>query len=520
MCVLFYVSIIAFFATTPFVYRSTIVIMNLPAEIYSVDSVRKIDQIAINDEGIGGYTLMTRAGQAAASAMTERFAAAKRWQIICGSGNNGGDGYVVARIAAEQGIAVSVLALSSPEELKGDAATAYMDFAALGGAVAEYDGALDADAELLVDGLLGSGLERPVEGKFAEVVDAMNAHPAAVVALDIPSGLHGDTGAVLGTAVRAHLTVTFVGLKSGLFLDRGPELAGEIVFAGLDIPARCRAGEVAIMRRIDEVIVRKALPARKRSSHKGKFGHVLIIGGGVGMPGAVHLCGEAALRAGAGLVSIATHSSHSALIPASRPELMCHAVESADDLAPLLERATTIAIGPGLGTGDWAKALLAAVLDTRLPVVADADALNLLAGSESNPEVLSDWILTPHPGEAARLVGTSATEVQGDRPGTLARIAEKFGGTVILKGSGTLVSSKKGQPWLCSAGNPGMASPGMGDVLTGIVAALRAQKLSAELAAVVGVQVHACAGDAAAEAGQRGLMASDLVKEIRNWVNP
>jgi NAD(P)H-hydrate epimerase len=500
MCVLFYVSIIAFFATTPFVYRSTIVIMNLPAEIYSVDSVRKIDQIAINDEGIGGYTLMTRAGQAAASAMTERFAAAKRWQIICGSGNNGGDGYVVARIAAEQGIAVSVLALSSPEELKGDAATAYMDFAALGGAVAEYDGALDADAELLVDGLLGSGLERPVEGKFAEVVDAMNAHPAAVVALDIPSGLHGDTGAVLGTAVRAHLTVTFVGLKSGLFLDRGPELAGEIVFAGLDIPARCRAGEVAIMRRIDEVIVRKALPARKRSSHKGKFGHVLIIGGGVGMPGAVHLCGEAALRAGAGLVSIATHSSHSALIPASRPELMCHAVESADDLAPLLERATTIAIGPGLGTGDWAKALLAAVLDTRLPVVADADALNLLAGSE--------------------LVGTSATEVQGDRPGTLARIAEKFGGTVILKGSGTLVSSKKGQPWLCSAGNPGMASPGMGDVLTGIVAALRAQKLSAELAAVVGVQVHACAGDAAAEAGQRGLMASDLVKEIRNWVNP
>jgi NAD(P)H-hydrate epimerase len=274
------------------------------------------------------------------------------------------------------------------------------------------------------------------------------------------------------------------------------------------------------MRRIDEVIVRKALPARKRSSHKGKFGHVLIIGGGVGMPGAVHLCGEAALRAGAGLVSIATHSSHSALIPASRPELMCHAVESADDLAPLLERATTIAIGPGLGTGDWAKALLAAVLDTRLPVVADADALNLLAGSESNPEVLSDWILTPHPGEAARLVGTSATEVQGDRPGTLARIAEKFGGTVILKGSGTLVSSKKGRPWLCSAGNPGMASPGMGDVLTGIVAALRAQKLSAELAAVVGVQVHACAGDAAAEAGQRGLMASDLVKEIRNWVNP
>jgi NAD(P)H-hydrate epimerase len=271
------------------------------------------------------------------------------------------------------------------------------------------------------------------------------------------------------------------------------------------------------MRRIDDAIVRKALPKRKRSAHKGNFGHVLIVGGGAGMPGAVRLCGEAALRAGAGLVSVATHPSHSALIPAGCPELMCHAIESADDLGPLFERATAVAIGPGLGTGDWARSLMNAVLETDLPIVADADALNMLVDCETNRD---DWILTPHPGEAARLTGSTAAEVQADRRAVLAGLAEEYGGTVILKGSGTLVSSKKGQPWLCSAGNPGMASPGMGDVLTGIVVALRAQKLSGELAAVVGVQIHARAGDAASQAGQRGLIASDLIREIRHWVNP
>ncbi len=491
--------------------------MNLPGEIYSVKSVRNIDRTAIEDHEIGGYTLMTRAGAAALAAARDRFPEAKRWQVVCGSGNNGGDGYVVARLAAEQGIAVSVLAMTSPDELTGDAATAYMDFAALGGAVARYEGGLDEEADLVVDGLLGSGLERPLEGDFAEIVEAMNAHPAPVLALDIPSGLHGDSGAVMGTCVRADMTVTFVGLKSGLFLDSGPERTGDIQFADLDIPAECRAGEIAILRRIGERIVRKALPPRKRSAHKGKFGHVLVVGGGPGMPGAVRLCGAAALRAGAGLVSIATHPEHSRFIPASFPELMCHAVEQAGDLEPLLDKATVIAIGPGLGTGDWAQKLLSAVLDSSLPVIADADALNLLADSDQRH---GDLVMTPHPGEAARLIGLSPAEVQADRRGALASIAEKYDATVVLKGSGTLVSSARGTPWVCSAGNPGMASAGMGDALTGIIASLRAQKLSSELAAVTGVQVHAAAGDAAAAGGERGLIASDLIAEIRHWVNP
>jgi hydroxyethylthiazole kinase-like uncharacterized protein yjeF len=491
--------------------------MSLPGEIYSVASVRNIDRVAIEDHGIGGYTLMTRAGAAALEAARERFPEAKRWQVVCGSGNNGGDGYVVARLAAEQGIAVSVLAMTSPDKLSGDAAKAYMDFAAQGGAVAEFEGALDDGADLLVDGLLGSGLERPVEGRFAEIVEAINAHHAHVLALDIPSGLHGDSGSIMGTAVRADVTVTFVGLKSGLFLDSGPACSGAIVFAGLDIPPECRAGEKEILRRIGDHIVRKALPRRKRSAHKGKFGHVLIVGGGPGMPGAVRICGEAALRTGAGLVSIATHPDHAGLVPASRPELMCHAVSGPDDLAPLLERATVVAIGPGLGTDDWASGLLAAVLASTLPVVADADALNLLAESDERHD---DLILTPHPGEAARMLGSTAAEVQSDRRGALAQLAEKYSAIVVLKGSGSLVSSEKGTPWLCSAGNPGMASAGMGDALTGIIAALRAQKLSSELAAVAGVQIHAMAGDSAAAAGERGLIASDLIAEIRRWVNP
>ncbi|MDH3439248.1 MAG: NAD(P)H-hydrate dehydratase [Gammaproteobacteria bacterium] len=490
--------------------------MNLPGEIYSVESVRKIDRAAIDGAGIGGYALMTRAGSAALAAALEHYPDAKRWQVVCGSGNNGGDGYVVARLAAEQGIAVSALSMVSPDDLGGDASTAYMDFAALGGAVSRYEGSLDEDADLLVDGLLGSGLERDVEGDFARVIEQMNSHPAPVLALDLPSGLHGDSGKVLGTAVRAAVTVTFVGLKSGLFLDAGAEHCGELVFAGLDIPADCRAREQAMMRRIDDGILQKALPRRKRSAHKGKFGHVLVVGGGPGMPGAVRLCGEAALRSGAGLVSVATHPDHSQQVSAGRPELMCHAVSGADDLEPLLAKATVIAVGPGMGQDEWARELLGAVLGSDKPVVVDADALNLLPDLELRH---ADLILTPHPGEAGTLLGTGTQEVQADRCAALKAIAEKFGGTVVLKGSGTLVSSKRGQPWLCSAGNPGMASPGMGDALTGIIAALRAQKLSSELAAVAGVQVHARAGDAAASTGERGLLASDLIGEIRSWVN-
>ncbi len=479
--------------------------------------MREIDRTAIEDEGIPGYTLMTRAGAAAVRAARERFPDATRWQVVCGAGNNAGDGYVVARLAAQDGIVVSVLALVDPESLTGDAATAYGDFAAEGGVVMPWEGALDDEASLIVDALLGSGLEREVSGEFAKAVSAMNAHTAKVLALDIPTGVHGDTGQVMGTAVEADLTVTFVGLKAGLFAGEGAEHSGAIVFDGLDVPEHCRPHAEALSRRISSRVLRRCLKRRPRGAHKGDFGHVLIIGGGEGMPGAVRLAGEAALRTGAGLVSVATHPSHAAVIVGSRPELMSHGIAGADSLAPLLERATAIAFGPGLGRSEWAQQLYAVVSELELPCVWDADALNLLAETPAKNE---RRIITPHPGEAARLLGDTTSAVQEDRPAALRSLQDKYGGVVVLKGANTLVTSKKQVPWLCTSGNPGMASPGMGDVLTGIVAALLAQGLGKEASAVVGVEAHARAGDLAARSGERGTIASDLIAELRSVVNP
>ncbi len=489
---------------------------NLASEtIYSVEAVRRIDRAAI-DGGIPGYTLMTRAAQAALDYAIERYPDARRWQIVCGGGNNAGDGYVLARLAADRGIAVSVVALIDPQRLSGDAQTAYADFAAAGGEMTS-NGALDAEADLLVDALLGSGLERDVGGRFADAVAALEAHPAPKLALDIPTGIHGDTGGVMGVALHADATITFVGLKSGLFLGEGPAHCGEVRFADLDVPDDRKAQIEGVMRRIAPAAFAQVLPPRPRAAHKGDFGHVVIVGGGPGMPGAVRLAGAAALRAGAGLVSIATHPSHHAGVIAGRPELMCHAVEEPDELGSLLANADTVALGPGLGKSDWAVALFEHVTATETPLVLDADALNLLAERDCRAR---DWILTPHPGEASRLTGSSTAEIQADRIGALEALEERYGGTVVLKGAGTLTSADSGPPWLCTAGNPGMASPGMGDVLTGIIAALRAQGLDAETAAAIGVEIHARAGDAAARRGQRGLLASDLIEEIRTWVNP
>jgi len=490
---------------------------NLPDYIYSVAAVREMDRTAIEDHGIPGYTLMTRAGEAAVREALEMFPDAKRWQVVCGAGNNGGDGYVVARLAAQQGIVVSVLALVDPEKLSGDAATAWGDFAAEGGVVLPWSGELDAEAQLLVDGILGSGIEREVGGEFADVVAAFNEHESPVLALDIPTGINGDSGAMMGCAISADLTVTFVGLKSGLFLGDAPGFCGSIRFAGLDIPERYRDGIDATYRRIGEDAMAKALPPRARAAHKGDFGHVLVIGGGEGMPGAVRLAGEAALRTGAGRISIATHPSHASILVASRPELMSHAVATVADLDPLLDKVDVIAFGPGLGQSEWAQALFKRLIGDGRPAVWDADALNLLAAS---PDSASNRVITPHPGEAGSLLGIPTADVQSDRSAALAGLTEKYAGVVVLKGAGTLISSTDGVPVLCTSGNPGMASPGMGDVLTGIIAALVAQGFSLETAAALGVEAHACAGDRAAVAGERGLIASDLIAELRKVLNP
>jgi NAD(P)H-hydrate epimerase len=489
----------------------------LPVNVYSVASVREIDRRAIEDHGISGYLLMTRAAAAAVKAARRRFPDAQRWQVVCGAGNNAGDGYVVARLAANEGIVVSVLALVDTAKLSGDAAKAFLDFAAEGGVVTPWAGEVDSAADLLVDGILGSGLERDVEGAFAKAVKAINAHPAAVLALDVPTGIHGDTGKVMGCAVRADLTIAFVGLKSGLFLGSAASFCGELAFAGLEIPDECRADECPVMRRIGDSLLRDLLPPRPRAAHKGDFGHVLVIGGGKGMPGAARLCGEAALRAGAGRVSIATDAAHAAILTATCPELMSHAVTQAGDLAPLMDKADVIAFGPGLGRSEWARAMFEAVAADARPAVWDADALNWLADTPNRAE---SRIITPHPGEAGVLLKLSTAEIQADRTAAVNALQERFGGVSVLKGAGSLVSAGAEAPYICTSGNPGMAAAGMGDVLTGVIAAMLAQGLSTEQAALAGVQGHAEAGDIAARGGERGLIASDLIAALRAVLNP
>ena len=490
---------------------------SITSAIYSVAAVRAIDRCAIDDHGIAGYALMSAAGEDAVEFAEECFPEARHWLIVCGGGNNAGDGYVVARRAADRGIRTSVVTLSAPENLTGDARQAWQDFVAAGGETSAWDGQIDTDADLIIDAMLGSGLERDVGGHYADAVAAINASGKSVLALDIPTGINGDSGAVMGTAVRANATITFVGLKQGLLLGQGPDYCGQIAFTGLDVPEECHPAEGGELRRIDIELLKSRLGARARLSHKGAFGHVLVVGGGPGMPGAARLCGEAALRTGAGLVSLATHPDHAAAIAAARPELICHPVADAANLEQLLKRASVVALGPGLGRTDWSRAVYAAAIASNLPMVIDADGLNLLA---ANPAPHRSRILTPHPGEAARMLGISTADVQSDRVGALRQLEARFGGTIVLKGAGSLVSSASGRPWVSMSGNPGMASAGMGDVLTGIIAGLLAQGLDSEEAAALGAELHAVAGDCAAASGERGILASDLIEELRPWLNP
>jgi len=490
---------------------------SLPVAVHTAAQVRALDRHAIDDLQIPSYTLMTRAGEAALGALRSCWPSAQRIAVVCGPGNNGGDGYVLARLAREQRLEVVAVGLHEPARLQGDARRAYDDFLAAGGTVGSWHADCLRGMDVIVDAIFGVGLSRPVDGVAAEAIAAINHSDARVLALDIPSGLHADTGEILGDAVRAERTVTFLGLKLGFYLGEGPNCVGVVMFDALELPAHALAYVEATALRIDEPEVAELLPPRRRTAHKGQQGSVLVIGGNIGMPGAARMAGEAALRAGAGLVTIATRNENVAAIVGARPELMCRGVNSAEELTALIARADVLALGPGLGQDEWAQAMFETALAKDRRVVVDADALSLLAQS---PRKNAHWILTPHPGEAARLIGKTTAEVQHDRLGAAREIAARYGGTVVLKGAGTLVLGDEGLPAICDRGNPGMASAGMGDVLTGVIAGIVAQKAELAAAARVGVLVHALAGDMAARRGERGLLATDLLAYLPTCVNP
>ncbi len=491
----------------------------LPIELYRAAQVRELDRIAIEERGIPGYTLMSRAGEAAFALLRQRWPHVHQVAVVCGGGNNGGDGYVIARLLRQAGLKVRLLTLADPSTLRGDAQTAWQEAHAAEVPTAPFNIESLKGAELLVDAILGTGLEREVKGIWRTAIEAMNTHPTDILAIDIPSGLHADTGTILGVAIQAAATISFIGLKQGLFTGQGPACCGEIHFADLGVPADIYPALHPACWRYAGQDLPQWLAPRPRSAHKAQFGHVLLIGGDLGMAGAVRMAAEAAARAGAGLVSVATRAVHAGLQAAVRPELMVHGIENCAELDALLNRATVVAIGPGLGRGDWGRALLQTVLSCDKPLVLDADALNLLA---IEPTFHSNWVLTPHPGEAARLLKMTPTEVEADRFAAVEDLALRFGGIAVLKGAGSLIASKSdGLVALCAVGNPGMATGGMGDVLTGIIASLLAQGLPPFIAAKAGVYVHGEAGNLAAQhGGERGLLATDLLPYVRQLVNP
>ncbi len=490
----------------------------LPLTLYRANDVRELDRIAIAEHALPGRLLMQRAGESVWRALRLRWPRAARVLVVCGSGNNGGDGYVVATAARQAGLDVSVLQLGDRDRSSDDAlhfAHQWLAEPASDVSLSQVDfGSFD----LLIDAALGTGLQRPISGDFATAIAAMNASHVPIIAIDIPSGLDADTGAVLGVAAQAELTVSFIGLKRGLFTAQGPQHCGTIVFDALGVPAAVYAeGPAPAARVVTASDVGVRLKARQRGAHKGDFGHVLVVGGDLGYGGAAVMAAEAALRVGAGLVTVATRTPHVGAIIARRPEIMVRAMEEASDLEGLLDRVSVLALGPGLGTNPWGCTLFKRAMESAVPMVVDADALNLLAKA---PVARDNWILTPHPGEAARLLQSDTQSIQRDRFAAARKIAQRYGGVCILKGAGTIISDAVETPAVVTAGNPGMATGGMGDVLTGVVAALLAQGSGPGPAAELGAWLHARAADLAARNGERGLLATDLLPHLRSLANP
>ena len=486
--------------------------------LFSAEQVRELDRITIEGGHVTGIDLMERAGKAVWDKIIQTLPDTGSVLVVCGAGNNAGDGYVIARLAHDSGKEVVLVALADPEKLHGDALTAAKKFLETGSATDDIEMIKRSDADVIVDAILGTGLDREVSGTFGQAIELINQRDVPVFAVDIPSGLNADNGRVMGCTVRAQRTITFIGRKQGLYLGEAAEYRGKLEFNDLGVPDEIYQGMDTRVELLHPGYLQHYLSKRSRLAHKGHFGHVLVAGGDYGYAGAPRMCAEAAARTGAGLVSIATRPEHAVTIPASRPEVMAAAVAKGEDLSPLLERASVVALGPGLAQSRWSMAIFSRILDTSLPLVIDADGLNLLAHEPCNRD---NWILTPHPGEAARLLGLNVNEIQQDRPAAVEAIQERYGGTVVLKGAGSLVASRNGRIIVCAEGNPGMASGGMGDVLTGIIAGLWAQHFDARTAAALGVYVHALAADRCAdEGGERGMLATDLLRHVRQLINP
>lgn len=502
----------------------------LPTALYTAEQVRELDRIAIEDRGIPGIKLMKSAGRAVFNEIERRWPGSPV-TVFCGAGNNGGDGYIVAALAREKGLSVQLIQLSPAGKLTGDARRAYEYALSAGVAMTPFSECLDLQVGVVVDALLGTGFVAGADKKaqvrepFAQAIRMINHSGLPVVAADIPSGLCSNTGVVADPAVVACLTVSFIGLKQGLYTAQGPACCGEVVYQDLSVPADIFSDQCPSASLLQRQALMIDLAPRRADAHKGDFGHVMVIGGDYGYGGATAMAAEAALRTGAGLVSVATRPEHVSAILSRRPELMVHGITSGQELQPLLNgelaSPTILVVGPGLGRSPWSEQLLQQALATDLPMVVDADALNIISNGRLNiPNGRKQWVITPHPGEAARLLGSSVAAVQNDRFNAVRALQQKYQCPALLKGAGSLICTGPDEPvGLCASGNPGMATGGMGDVLSGIIGGLMAQNLSPESALSLGVCLHAEAADRAAHQGERGLVATDLFGPLRQLLN-
>ncbi|TAL11665.1 MAG: NAD(P)H-hydrate dehydratase [Nitrospirae bacterium] len=507
-------------------------------ELVTAAEMRELDRAAIKGRNIPSLRLMENAGLAVAREMERRFGPlrGKTVTIVAGKGQNGGDGFVVARLLRKRRCQARVALLYAPASLTSDAATNLKKFRKAGGPCHAVDKAsalgpvlapLLRTSDLLVDAVFGTGLNAPVTGLPASAIAQMNASGRPIVAIDLPSGLDGDRGCVLGTAVTAALTVTLARPKRGLYLGVGPDHAGTVRVADIGIPADLIAAAKIPLTLLEAADVRPLIPHRSRTAHKGTFGHAGIIAGSAGKTGAAAMAAMAALRTGAGLVTVATPRSLADVLEAKLLEAMVVAVPeteartlSKQALEPLLAFAadkTALALGPGIGRHAETQALVHNLLvGAKRPMVLDADGLNAVAGhADLLARASGPLILTPHPGEMARLLGTTSAAIQRDRLGAAARLARERNVCVVLKGAGTIIAAADGRLAVNSTGNPGMATAGTGDVLTGIIVGLLAQGLPPWEAACAGVYLQGLAGDLAAmEQGEAGVIAGDVIRAI------
>jgi hydroxyethylthiazole kinase-like uncharacterized protein yjeF len=502
---------------------------SLAHKIVSSEQVRSIEPMAAQLAGCSLFELMQRAGEAAFQVLIQQWPKAHNIIVVAGNGNNAGDGYVLAKRAKQQGINVAVVCQQPNRELKGDAKQAQSQWLDAGGETLKFADQDYAQFDVLVDALLGTGVSGEVKPDFQAIIQQINQTDVPVLSIDLPSGMNADTGQAQPICIKANVTVTFVATKPGLVSGIGKEYCGKLTFADLAVGTEFFSIAQNKAQLVDWSML-QPLKARPEHGNKGFFGKLLCIGGNQGMAGAIRLSAESALRSGVGLVKVYCHESSSLAISAGRPEIML----THKELEVALGWCNCVVIGPGLGQDDWAhqqfSRLMVCLKQHPKPLVIDADGLNLLAamtddaGMQNTLAQLPALILTPHPGEASRLLNCNIATIENDRYLASKNIAQKYNSTCVLKGAGTIIQAdgkhQEPQCWVCKGGNPGMATAGMGDLLTGIIGAFLAQKFTSQKAAVYAVCTHAEAGDRVAiQYGQRGMIASDLLQPLRAIVN-